>query len=354
LDSKCEVVNGNGISWGEILEKVRQQGLCMKIFRSLPKDETDVGGFLSEMERLKKMEALNIKDIDTTHRRVLGQYGFTMKLLRGSNVNLDGKKLNEVSVMFLEKCQNFDENNGISYVGRIITQYIMEDLGSMLRKLHQNGYAHGDIKYENIVLCGNNYKFIDVGMVTEKTAFESPSTFSLCAPVFLNAWRRSTDQPIKTYEYYNDTNDGKSPYNYRYFIEEYVPDYATRLEGENGLWNTLFKNGSVMDIYKYNDQYGLAYMLHQMQTVDKDKNGAITDAVRIKYIKDLLTIPGYFDKNNASSVRNVQGGALKLTRKGTVEILGRTRALYVTNRGKHYIRHQNQWVAVAELKKKKH
>lgn len=330
LNQRSTVVDTNiDKTWIDILDAAKQAGLCLKVFKALSGDDLEAGGFKSEMKRMATLESLNLSEEYTTHRRVFGKFGYTLTLSGGETVRIDGKIIQEVSVMFLEKCTGYNIYNLREIYGKVHATEVMNDIRPLMEQLHRNGLAHGDIKYENMVKCRERFKLIDIGMVSMDTAFKSPTTVAFCAPVFINAWQRHYKKSEDSYDVYN------KKYNYRDFVGEYLN--LEKLEGNEGVWETLKTNGTVMDICQYNDQYMLAYLLHVIGAIGRES-----------LIIDLLTKPGYF-KQSASS-----GGALKLTRKGTVDILGRTWALYVTTRGKQYIRHKNQWVAVAELRKKKH
>jgi serine/threonine protein kinase len=207
-----------------------------------------------------------------------------------------------------------------------------------MERLHTKGYAHMDIKMDNLVICEKQpaFKLIDFGMVKETTTYGLINyTEGLTAPVFNEAYFRCVHGETYKEKYGNALVASNANYRAMFETMQYYEEI-------NHLNAELFKKYPVKrdtciptPICQYNDQYAIAVMLEELQAENRGQ-----------FVEALLTTEGYFLKGQG-------GGRLQVTKSGHIDLLGRRRVLYKTSRGKQYVRMAGRLVAVAELRRRK-
>lgn len=300
----------------------QRQDVCFKAFVKAPiahKEE------VQNIYRLKTIlkEAFNTH---TTYREIGGAYAFEITAAAGTKLTfkVDNVELKPGAYIILnQRCQRSIEND------RVPAAVLMEDIMVVLRKMHGAGYAHMDVKPQNIVYCENDavkYKLIDYeGMqpTTNNNGVNASSLYySPILTVGMNAISmiQATDDVVKEVLSRWKKALGTSSLDFETYAEVFVRNY-------------IEYKGRVDDAYlnSKSDDYALAITLHAVGNGDA-------------YIADLL-------KANVYGIALLGGrGAPKRADRRFVSTAGRLRALYIGTHGKHFVRIKGGFVAVAELR----
>lgn len=305
----CDVLDADDqptqVNFIDILNELRKNNVCLKVFKFFKSTKAD---YKEELKGIGKLEQCLNNDETlnkyTTYRKIHGAFGFTFKF-KTKVIIMDGIRTNTVHVLFQEQCQSslkeYEDKNNVD------AKKLLDDVTPVLRAIHSKGYAHMDIKLQNIVLCNDVYKLIDFGMV-DKDAKEIRFTDEFCSPLL--------------FKYYNG-----QPENNR-ILQQYLHEY----EQSGNRFEELCYNEQT---YMYNDQYALAVCLLHLDAKNKEE-----------YITKLLQPELYFLKDH------VGGKPVVVTKSGHIDLAGRRRVLYKTARGKQYVRMGGRLVAVAEVRRR--
>jgi serine/threonine protein kinase len=341
----CQVFKGDGNPsnhrFAQVLDVIQGENICLKVFK--PRMEDLPGNYAAEREKIKALREVmgDIFHTHTTHRPVFGEYSMTFDFNKPI-IKIDGHEFDKVNVVFLQGCTM--SLNELWRNEKIDAEKLMEDIRPVMERLHRKGYAHMDIKMENVVKCTEKppvktlptYKLIDFGMVNQKTNCSLIAyTEGFCAPVFNEAYLRC----VHGDSYVRDHMDGidAKNTNYRDMFNEFAHYEKTNTLNERILaTNPSPGKGTYVpiSICQYNDQYAIAFMLEELQATNRDS-----------FVEKLMTTEGYFLKAQ-------DGGRLHVTKSGHIDLLGRRRVLYKTSCGKQYVRMAGRLVAVAELRRR--
>jgi hypothetical protein len=144
------------IDFTEFLRTIHQDSICFKVL-------TNRDIFITEyanIDILKEIFKDKFSDY-TTFYEYDGCVGFEITI-EGGVFNIDklyhqSIQTTVVYVLLQHKC-----NDIATYDGYDIEQ-LVSDIVPVLQILHSSGYVHNDIKYDNVVYCGDRFKLIDYG-----------------------------------------------------------------------------------------------------------------------------------------------------------------------------------------------
>ena len=172
--------------------------------------------FYSSVKKLYKQEIDSMRNIMKYYKKDIDNYT-TIRPLKYKYLDFIGMTIKyekkEEYILFQTKCESY--KNGM----KIDILKMTEDILNSLIILQKHNKNHNDIKLNNIVKCGTNYKLIDWGSLMDNTFKEHIAGSS------------TTSSPIKNYLF-----------GYTQFISKQIMYYATQKKYSDIFTNSLFKD----------------------------------------------------------------------------------------------------------------
>jgi serine/threonine protein kinase len=179
---------------------------------------------------------------------------------------------------------------------------IYTDLAPVLSKLHANDFIHNDIKLENIVKCGDKYKFIDFGWSCNVDNCKN------------NSGTPSYRLPRLSGGYYHDLmiklNNNIIPDEYKFPTSDVSLNTSMLATYANGISGTGDKLKDIRDKFKKNDEFGLAVTLFLCLHFCKKDEDDQTKQI-FQYIFDLCNPSKFltFKTKENGTTESTSGGA---------------------------------------------
>jgi serine/threonine protein kinase len=154
------------IDFAEFLNTLRDDNICFKVLTNKSKFETEYANIVI----LKGIFTDNFSQY-TTFYEYDGCVGFEISMTEGGMFNIDklyqsSYQTNVIYVLLQHKCVDIATYDKYDIGG------LVSDITPVLTTLHSNQYVHNDIKYNNVVYCGDKFKLIDYGEMKHVSEFK--------------------------------------------------------------------------------------------------------------------------------------------------------------------------------------